>query len=49
MTDRLADVRSHLPAGKQAFRSSDDASMRWLELSMALAAIAAVVLLAVIR
>ena len=49
MTDRLGELRSHLPATQQTFRSRDDASMRWLELSIAVAAIAVVVLIAVVR
>ena len=49
MTDRLGDLRSHLPATQQTFRAREDASMRWLELSIAVVAIAVVVLLAVVR
>jgi len=49
MTDRLGELRSHLPATQQTFRSRDDASMRWLELSIAAAAIAVVILIAVVR
>ena len=49
MSDRLASLRSHLPATQQTFHERDDASMRWLELSIAAAAIAVVVLLALTR
>jgi hypothetical protein len=44
MTDRLADIRRRLPA-QQSFAASDERSMRWLELGMAVTAIAAAVLL----
>jgi hypothetical protein len=44
MTDRLADIRRRLPA-QQSFTPSDERSMRWLELGMAVTAIAAAVLL----
>ena len=48
MTDRISDLRRHLPA-QQSFAGSDERSMRWLELGMALTAIAAAALLALAR
>lgn len=49
MSDRMGELRSRLPATQQTFHAREDASMRWLELSIAVAAIAVVVLLAVVR
>ncbi len=49
MTDRLGELRSHLPATHQTFRAREDTSMRWMELSIAVAAIAVVILIAVVR
>ena len=46
MTERLSDLRQHLPAG-QTFERPEERSMRWLELAMALTALGAAVLLAV--
>jgi|tagenome__1003787_1003787.scaffolds.fasta_scaffold20723594_2 hypothetical protein len=45
MTDRLGDLRQRYPA-QQSFGPREERSMRWLELAMALTAIAAAVLLA---
>jgi hypothetical protein len=45
MTDRLSELRQHFPA-QQSFVSHEERSMRWLELGMALTAIAAAALLA---
>ena len=49
MSDRMGELRSRLPAKQQTFGGREDASMRWLELSIAVAAIAVVVLLAILR
>jgi hypothetical protein len=45
MSDRLGDLR-HLVPAHQTFGSHEERSMRWLELSMALTALGAAVLLA---
>ena len=45
MTDRLSELRQQFPA-QQSFVSREERSMRWLELGMALTAIAAAALLA---
>jgi len=45
MTDRLSDLRQRLPAW-QASGGTEERSMRWLEIGMALIAIGAAVLLA---
>ncbi len=49
MSDRMGELRSRLPDPQQTFRAREDASMRWLELSIAVAAIAVVILIAVVR
>jgi len=46
MTDRLGELRQHLSA-QQAFVGREERSMRWLELGMAITAIAAAALLAI--
>ena len=46
MTERLSDLRQHLPA-RQTFERPEERSMRWLELVMALTAIGAAILIAV--
>jgi hypothetical protein len=49
MTDRLSDLRHHVPIGQQTFRGQEERSMRWLELALAITAIGVAALLAVVR
>jgi hypothetical protein len=45
-TDRLTEIRDHPGSPRAALAEPDERSMRWLELGLALSAIAAVVLMA---